>query len=185
MIERSLRLGDGSFSPWVSGVLISPAVAVNLASADEFNGRQKRENTSVPNAHTASILGHLPRAPGLTLTASMSLFRAGTAYSSFPNGWASLWTRALPASLGTFPLWAGGFLASCQLQSLSGLWTILLAEPAFGITALLPQNAPPPLAGAAPSRLLPLLGSAQKPWSYPLLLHLLYKVWQMKVGQRD
>ena len=67
MTGKEPRAGGWKLSPCVSGVSISPAAAVNLASAAEFNGRQKRENARVLNARH-HILGHLPRRPGLTLT---------------------------------------------------------------------------------------------------------------------
>ena len=67
MTGREPRAGGWKLSPCVSGVSISPAAAVNLASAAEFNGRQKRE-THACSMPATSILGHLPRRPGLTLT---------------------------------------------------------------------------------------------------------------------
>lgn len=93
------------FSLGIWGVDLSSCGRELGLVADEFNGRQKRENTSAqcpPPQH----LGPPPRRPLPDAHfPPMSLFRAGTAHLFSLNGLRlPLWTRATSASLGTFPL---------------------------------------------------------------------------------
>lgn len=123
--------------------------------------------------------------PGARPDGSLSIhepLRAGTAYSSFPNG------LRLPGLEPFLPPWAHfhsesrRLPASCRCRVCLALWTILLAvPPSHGIQSTTECR---PGCGS-PSGLLPLPGLCPgKPWSYPPP-HLLPKSWQMKVGQRD
>ena len=193
-LRGRLRWGGWKLFLCVSRVLISPAAAVTLASADELNGRQKREHTGVPRARHQH-LGPLPQASWPdTHFPPTSLLLLGLNSAPSRVAWDFLsGLEPLPAPLDTVPPWeqeASCVMPACRVCLACGpsFWLCFGSDtqnpPSHGIAAPTSHECPQPLAGAAASWVTaPSWALPRKPWSYPILL-LLSKVLADETGTK-
>ena len=174
------RLGGGGWKLFlcVSRVLISPAAAVTLASADELNGRQKRGHTGVPRARHQH-LGPLPQASWPdTHFPPTSLLLLGLNSAPSRVAWDFLsGLEPLPAPLDTVPPWeqeASCVMPACRVCLVCGpsFWPVLwlrYPEPTFprDHRPCFPRVPPAPGWGSRFLGYCPSLSSAQETLELP------------------